>query len=43
MIHLASVANDTDFYATGRTLENLKLAELKLEDLKQYFLTGKKP
>jgi opine dehydrogenase len=43
MIHLASVVNDTDYYAEGRTLENLQLAELTTEDLKQYFLTGKKP
>jgi opine dehydrogenase len=43
MIHLASVVNDTDFYATGRTLENLKLAGLSSEDLKHYFARGKKP
>jgi len=43
MIHLASVVNDTDFYATGRTLENLGLADLNLEDLKQYFLSGRRP
>jgi opine dehydrogenase len=42
MIHLASVVNDTDFYAKGRTLRNLKLAQLSLDDLKNYFLTGKK-
>ncbi len=42
MIHLASVVNDTDFYANGRTLQNLKLAQLSFEDLKNYFLTGKK-
>jgi opine dehydrogenase len=43
MIHIASVVNHTDFYATGRTLENLHLAELSLEELKDYFLNGKKP
>jgi opine dehydrogenase len=42
MIHLASVVNDTDFYAKGRTLENLKLAELNLEGLRHYFLAGKR-
>jgi len=42
MIHLASVVNDTDFYAKGRTLENLKLVQLSFEDLKNYFLTGKR-
>jgi len=43
MIHLASVVNDTDFYANGRTLENLGLADLSLEELKRYFLSGKRP
>jgi len=42
MIHLASIVNDTDFYATGRTLENLHLANLSLEELKYYFLYGRK-
>ncbi|NWG01738.1 MAG: NAD/NADP octopine/nopaline dehydrogenase family protein [Syntrophaceae bacterium] len=43
MIHLASVVNDTDFYAKGRTLENLGLGDMNLEELKQYFLIGKRP
>ena len=43
MIHLASVVNDTDFYATGRTLENLNLAGLNPEELQHYFLMGNKP
>ena len=43
MIHLASVVNDTDYYAAGRTLENLGLAQLSVEQLKDYFLTGCKP
>ena len=43
MIHLASVVNDTDFYAAGRTLENLKLSDLGLEGLKYYFLNGQRP
>lgn len=42
MIHLASVVNKTDFYPTGRNLENLGLAELSVEQLKDYFVTGKK-
>jgi opine dehydrogenase len=42
MIHLASVANDTDFYATGRTLENLKLGDLSGEALKHYFVSSEK-
>jgi opine dehydrogenase len=40
MIHLASVVNEIDFYAKGRTLENLNLAEFDLEGLRHYFLTG---
>src|SRR5512139_2652305 len=43
MLHLASVVNDVDFYAKGRTLENLGLADLTPDQLKDYFLTGKKP
>jgi len=43
MIHLASVVNDTDFYARGRTLENLNLAALNPGELKHYFLMGNKP
>jgi len=43
MIHLASLVNDTDYYAKGRTLENLKLADLSLEEIKYYLLNGKKP
>lgn len=43
MLQLASVVNETDFYAIGRTLENLKLADLSLEELKDYFLSGKRP
>jgi opine dehydrogenase len=42
MIHLASVVNDTDFYATGRSLENLGLAHLTLEELEAYLQTGHK-
>jgi opine dehydrogenase len=42
MIHLASVVNDTDFYAKGRTLENLRLTDLSLEELKHYFLSCKR-
>ncbi len=42
IIHLASVVNNTDYYATGRSLENLGLSELSLEELKHYFLTGQR-
>ena len=42
MIHLASVVNDTDYYASGRTLENLGLSELSLGELKEYLLSGQK-
>jgi len=43
MIHLASIVNDTDYYARGRTLENLGLAHLDVEGLKGYVLTGSPP
>lgn len=43
MIHLASVANHTDFYSQGRTLENLGLSSLTLEQLEEYVETGRKP
>lgn len=43
MIHLASVVNQTDFYAKGRSLENLGLAGLSLEELKKYFIQGRRP
>lgn len=43
MIHLASVVNDTDYYSTGRTLENLGLSHLSLEQIKAYVQTGQKP
>jgi opine dehydrogenase len=42
IIHIASVVNDTDYYRTGRSLENLDLSELSLEELKHYFLTGRR-
>jgi opine dehydrogenase len=40
IIHLASLVNDTNYYAIGRSLENLGLSKLSLEELKRYFLTG---
>ncbi len=43
MIHLVSVVNDTDYYDTGRTLENLNLGDLSLAELKYYFLSGNRP
>lgn len=36
MIHLASLVNNTDFYAGGRNLENLGLAGLSLSQLQNY-------
>lgn len=42
MIHLASIVNETDFYAVGRNLENLGLFELSLEQLEKYLQTGQK-
>jgi opine dehydrogenase len=43
MIHLASVVNETDYYRTGRTLENLGLSHLTLEQINAYVETGRKP
>jgi len=43
MIHLASVVNETDYYAGGRSLENLGLAHLTLKELETYLLLGTKP
>jgi opine dehydrogenase len=42
MIHIASVVNQTDYFASGRNLENLGLAELSLEELETYVQTGRK-
>jgi opine dehydrogenase len=42
MIHLASVINETDYYNTGRNLENLDLADLRLEQLEAYLQTGRR-
>jgi opine dehydrogenase len=42
MIHLASVVNETDYYSTGRNLENLGLAHLSLQQIQQYVLSGKR-
>ncbi|MCK5735732.1 MAG: NAD/NADP octopine/nopaline dehydrogenase family protein, partial [Spirochaetaceae bacterium] len=42
MIHLASVVNDTDFYSSGRNLENLGLSHLTLKELEMYLQTGEK-
>jgi opine dehydrogenase len=43
MIHLASVVNETDYYTTGRNLENLGLAHLTLQQFEKYVQTGQKP
>ncbi len=43
MIHLASLVNETDYYNTGRNLENLGLAHLTLKQLEEYVQTGWKP
>ena len=42
MIHIASVVNDTDYYQVGRSLENLGLAEMSLEELERYVRTGER-
>jgi hypothetical protein len=43
MIHRASVVNETDYYHSGRNLENLKLAHLTLQQFEIYLQTGSKP
>jgi opine dehydrogenase len=43
LIHLASVVNETDFFVTGRNLDNLGLAHLRLDELETYLQTGEKP
>jgi opine dehydrogenase len=43
MIHLASVVNETDYYAVGRNLERLGLASLTIDELETYLQTGRKP
>lgn len=40
MIHLASLVNGTDYYAQGRTIENLGLAHLTLAQFDRYLMTG---
>ena len=43
MIHLASVVNGVDYYSAGRNLENLGLADLRLDEIEAYLQTGQKP
>ena len=43
MIQLASVVNETDYFAVGRSLENLGLAGLSLTELERYVQTGATP
>jgi opine dehydrogenase len=43
MIHLASVANDIDYYSGGRNLENLGLSDMQFDEIEHYLLTGQKP
>ena len=43
IIHIASLVNETDYYATGRNLANLKLARLSAGQLNDFVLTGKRP
>jgi opine dehydrogenase len=42
MIHLASTVNDTHFYRSGRTLENLGLGGMSLAQVDAYVRTGKR-
>jgi opine dehydrogenase len=40
IIHIASLVNETDYYKTGRTLANLRLAGLSAAQLDAYVMTG---
>lgn len=42
MIHLASVVNGTDYYATGRTVASLGLEGLSAEQMARYVMTGER-
>ena len=43
MIHLASLVNDADYYAQGRTLENLGMADWRPEQIEAWLQTGSRP
>jgi len=43
IIHIASLANETDYYKTGRNLANLKLDRLSAAQLTEHVTTGKRP
>lgn len=42
MIELASIVNERDFYAEGRSLENLGLDDLTVEELRAFLETGRR-
>ena len=42
MIHLASTVNEKDFYSEGRTLDNLGLSNLTVEQIEEYLQTGRR-
>lgn len=43
VIHLASVVNNTDYFAQGRNLQKLGFEDCSLEAFEQYLQTGRKP
>jgi len=43
IIEVASVVNDRDFFAEGRSLENLGLADLSADQLRDFLKTGLRP
>jgi len=43
IIHIASLVNETAYYATGRTLANLRLDGLTAAQLNAYVMTGTRP
>jgi opine dehydrogenase len=40
LITIASMANDIDYYATGRTMESIGISNMSLQELIRY-ITGK--
>jgi opine dehydrogenase len=40
LIHISSVIHDTDYWAGGRTMEKLGLADLTVDSLKRYLIEG---
>lgn len=42
IIHICSVVHNTDYWAQGRTVEKLGLANMSISELRRYLETGVK-